>query len=814
MSPVPWRETIYLQSNKQTDHSDCNTDSDTESSTNTSDSDFSESKCCENNFLHMPVHFKGMKVAALLDSGSSISVMSAKFYNMIPQICKGPLQQCDISVQVADAQQVKVIGVGKVKGQTPHGNHSFKVHIFENTSHPFIIGTDYMSSKGLVLDFTSGNHMLRTSMKNKVKVKCMQPVKVEPNTEVIIQGKLPKKSLMGVQGIVKAHKSLLDKGLLLARSVTTIPANRTIPIKILNPGNDIIHLAKGMVLADFAVLDESFCVIPVKMCNNARVEDANKGIQENVSDFDEFCTNFDFNTSNSLSEVQSSQLKQCLYNNKDVFVTKSSPSLGFSTLVEHEIHLKPNFVSKYQRPYRLPPDKREVLRSQLDELLSQGVIAPVHESDNVPITSPIVLVAKRKSTNGSHVKPGSKESHLSSYRFCCDFRYLNSQTQDFVYHIPDVQELTESFSHVTPNYISSIDMSSGFFQMGISGLSSNLTAFNTCFGTYKFLRLPMGLKTAPNSFQLLMDKVLKGLVFKSVLCYLDDAIIVSETFEQHLKDINEVLDRFRSAGLRLGPRKCKFACNKAIFLGHEISKYGIRPPADRVEAIKHYPIPTNVKELRRALGLLNWFRKFIPHYSALSSPLHALLKKSAKFIWRKEHSEAFQKLKGLLMNSSVLAFPRFDVPFHISVDTSSKGLGYMLYQLYEDDKTPHIIRFGSKGLNRWQQSYGPTKLELLGVVTAVTDCASYIRGSHCIIECDHQALRPLQQNKLRGAIYERWLAIIQQFDVEIQYKPASQMVVPDALSRCHPSPNLPVLEASPDEEDPYFPSVEETLPTI
>ena len=243
----------------------------------------------------------------------------------------------------------------------------------------------------------------------------------------------------------------------------------------------------------------------------------------------------------------------------------------FTNLVQHEIHLKPNFIPKYQRPYRLPPDKREVLRTQLDELLSQGVISPVSETDSLPITSPILLVAKRKSS-GSHVAHG-KEAHLTSYRFCCDFRYLNSQTLDFAYNIPDVQELTESFSQTTPNFISTIDMSSGFFQMGISKESANLTAFNTCYGTYKFTRLPMGLKTAPNSFQLLMDKVLKGLTFKSVLCYMDDVVIVSDSFERHLKDISEVMSRLESSGLKLNPKKCTFATNKAIFLGHEISKH-------------------------------------------------------------------------------------------------------------------------------------------------------------------------------------------------------------------------------------------------
>ena len=139
------------------------------------------------------------------------------------------------------------------------------------------------------------------------------------------------------------------------------------------------------------------------------------------------------------------------------------------------------------------------------------------------------------------------------YIFCVDFRYLNTQTQDFRYAIPDVQELIELFTHVTPNYMSSIDLSSGFFQMKIAQESTKYTAFNTCFGTHKFQRLPQGMKSIPNSFQLLMDKVLNGLSFKTTLCYMDDVIVVSETFSQHMKDLKEVFSRIENAGLKLSP---------------------------------------------------------------------------------------------------------------------------------------------------------------------------------------------------------------------------------------------------------------------
>lgn len=155
----------------------------------------------------------------------------------------------------------------------------------------------------------------------------------------------------------------------------------------------------------------------------------------------------------------------------------------------------------------------------------------------------------------------------------------------------------------------------------------------------------MGLKTSPNSFQLLMDKVLKGLTFKSVLCYLDDVLICSDTFENHIKDLSDVFTRLQEAGLKLGPSKCLFAKRSCVFLGHEISKDGIRPPKEKVTEIENYPAPTNIKQLRTMLGLFNWFRKFLPNYSAIIQPLTRLTRKGVKFKWNSEHQFAFDELK-------------------------------------------------------------------------------------------------------------------------------------------------------------------------
>ena len=281
--------------------------------------------------------------------------------------------------------------------------------------------------------------------------------------------------------------------------------------------------------------------------------------------------------------------------------------------------------------------------------------------------------------------------------------------------------------------------------MALSKDSAHYTAFITCFGTYEFLRLPKGLKTSPNTFQLMMDKVLHGLQFKTCLCYLDDVLICTETFEQHLEALNEVFRRFRNDGLKLGPRKCVFAAQSCIFLGHQISKDGIHPPPDRVDALLKIP-PLNIpKELRRIIGMFNWFRKFIPHFSAIISPLTRLLKKNQQFKWTLEQQNAFDNIKHRLTSAPFLRFPNYNIQYRLSVDTSSRGIGFMLYQIDSDypEQKPHIIRYGSKALNTWQTSNGPTKLELLGMVVSVLECSDYLRVVTFAVECDHATLQPL-----------------------------------------------------------------------
>lgn len=744
-------------------------------------------------------------VVGLLDSGSTINIISFDLFCALKDahISNGTSEE----ILLANGQTISIKGKTTLHVSSLHGKGYQTFYVFDRTSHPLILGAAFLYDFNVVLDFTN-----RSFHRNHhCKVRAVHALTLSPNTESIVWAKLPHLVRIGTQGVCQTKNPKFSKFLCARGVITKHPRNR-IPVKLFNPSSAAVSIRKGSVICDFEPF-HSGTRIHLPTCN------ANDSFPScpNDDNIHKFITDNGLKASDNLSDVMKNDLYKTLYAKRKAFVTENNPDLGKCDSAELSIKLRPDAKPKHQKPYRLAPEKKIVLEHQIQHLLDQGIIAPLSEKDVVPISSPVVLVEKKNKPDKA-LHASEKERSLQSFRFCVDFRYLNSQTEEFRYPIPDIQDLTETVNRSQPNFISCMDLSSGFFQLKLSDSSSNYTAFNTHLGGFKFLRVPQGIKTAPNYFAFCMDKLLKqsSLSHSSVLCYIDDCILFTQTWKSHLSDLNILLDCFISAGLKLNPKKCQFARDRCIFLGHEISAEGMKPPDDKITIVQNYPRPKNQKELKRFLSFMNWFRKFIPNFSATAFPLSELLKKYTKFNWTEECEIAFSKLKDTFIQSKALSYPRTDLPLNLSVDSSSRGTGYMLYYVLPEDECPgvsseervRVIRFGSKSLKKYQRSYGPTKLELLGMVHAVLDCAPYLRGRHFTIQCDHQCLKPLFQKQFRGAIYERWLTILQNFSFDIVYKPASDMCVPDALSRCPPEAYGNEVD-SPVENDPHFPYVSE-----
>ena len=319
-----------------------------------------------------------------------------------------------------------------------------------------------------------------------------------------------------------------------------------------------------------------------------------------------------------------------MYKFSDVF----DESLGHTTLLTHKIDTG-NSAPIKQQPRRLPYVHREESKRQIEEMLDQGVIR--HSTS--AWSSPIILVKK-------------KDGEL---RFCVDYRKLNLVTVGHAHPLPRIDDILDSLGN--SQYFTTLDLRSGYWQISVDEQDRHKTAFVTQSGLYEFNRMPFGLSTAPATFQRTMDIVLSGLTYAICLCYLDDVIVFGRDINEHCERLETVLLRLREHNLRVKLSKCKIAARQVAFLGHVISKSGIQPDPVKISAVSDIPRPNSVKEIRSFLGLVGYYRKFIPGFATVAAPLVRLTEKATPFIWTEECDKSLSRLKYLLCSAPILCYP-------------------------------------------------------------------------------------------------------------------------------------------------------------
>lgn len=441
----------------------------------------------------------------------------------------------------------------------------------------------------------------------------------------------------------------------------------------------------------------------------------------------------------------------------DLFANEKN-GLGRTDLVTHHIYTE-DVPPIHSRPYSVPTNEQDFIKQEIQRMLVNKLI----QTSESPWTSPVVLVKKK---NGK-------------LRFCVDYRKLNNITKKDAYPLPRIDEMLDTLSG--SKWFSTLDLASGYWQVQMHPKDREKTAFVTRYGMYEFNVMPFGLCNAPATFQRLMDKVYKDIAWKFVVVYLDDTIIYSRTFNDHLKHLREVFIRIRKAGLKLNLEKCQFWMKRLPFLGHIISPQGIEPDPGKVEAIKRLIPPTTVSFVRSFVGLVGYYRKFIKNFSEVARPIYELLKKGQPFQWKRDQQEAFEILKKRLMTAPILAYPNFKQTFILATDASYNGYGATLSQI-GPDKKEHPIAYASKSLRPGEINYGATELECAAIVWAVEYFYKYLGTSKFILITDHIALKWLQTAEPKGKI-GRWILKLQAYNFEIIHKPGRIHSNVDALSR-------------------------------
>jgi len=431
--------------------------------------------------------------------------------------------------------------------------------------------------------------------------------------------------------------------------------------------------------------------------------------------------------------------------------------------IKHHIRLTDNDQPIFIPHYRTPFNQRPLLEEHISNLLKSGVIRPSAS----PYGSPCLLVAKKD----------------GSTRFVVDYRKLNSLTIRDRYPLPRLDESIESFFGA--KFFTTLDLLSGYHQIEVFEDDKPKTAFTSEFGHFEYNRMPFGLTNAPATFQRLMNNVLQKFLHKIVVVYLDDIIIFSKSFDQHLKDIQIVFDTLQEAGLKLNLKKCSFFKETVSYLGHIISKDGILPDPQKQEAINKYPVPTNADQIRSFLGLANYYRKFVDNFAEKAHPLTELTKKNVKFEWNAEHERSFNVLKKLLTNSPILRFPDFTRDFIVYTDASGYGVGAILGQVQKVNNKDEevVIAYYSKHLTERQQRWGVTEREALAILLAVQNFHPYLYGRRFTVFTDHKPLEWLMNLKKPNSRLLRWSLELQQYDIAIGYKPGKTHQNADCLSR-------------------------------
>ena len=385
------------------------------------------------------------------------------------------------------------------------------------------------------------------------------------------------------------------------------------------------------------------------------------------------------------------------------------------------------------RPYRYSASERGTISTLVQEMVDAGVAAP---SDS-PWSSPVVLVRKK---NGEH-------------RFCVDYRRLNATTKKDVYPLPRMDDALDRLGGA--QFFSTIDLASGYWQVGVDPASQEKTAFITPDGLFEFQRMPFGLCNAPATFQRLMDRVLGSLKWTHCLVYLDDILVFGRTLEEHNSRLASVLERLQKAGLTVNIAKCRFAAESVSFLGHEVGADGLRPNPEKVRAVAEFSPPTSVTQLRSFLGLVSFYRRFIPGFSTRALPLTRLLKKAAKWRWGEEEAGAFDNLRNALATAPVLAPFHDDLPVEMFTDASGVGLGAVLMQPHEEGLRP--VAYVSRRLVGAEERYHSNEQEILAVVWALGKLRPYVYGRRVTVHTDNNVVRWLYSKKEISGRLSRWV---------------------------------------------------------
>ena len=459
--------------------------------------------------------------------------------------------------------------------------------------------------------------------------------------------------------------------------------------------------------------------------------------------------------SQQLTDEQTQQLEQMLDRHSKT-LTKDP---GITSLVEFDIDTG-GAEPIHQRPYSTPVALKEKVDEEITWLLSKGYIVP----SSSPWASPMVTVRKAD----------------GSARLCVDFRKINGLTRQMPFFMPRVEEVVEGIGRA--KFVSKIDLSKGFYQVPLTKAAMEKTAFTCHRGAFHFTRMPFGVKNAPACFQTLMQRVLADVTEFST-AYMDDVVIYSPTWEDHVVHVNQVLDRIGRAGLTVNPKKCCWGGRAIEFLWHFVGRGQMSIPAHRCTALATYTKPRTKKGLRAFLGSVGFYRRYLEklaHWTSLLTPKTG--KQAPQIVeWSGEEEVAFNSIRAFFCNPSTLCVPVIHDVISIVSDASGRGIGGVLQVRRDGEWWP--AAYFSRQLRGAEHRYSATELEALALTETIRHFAYHLYGRLFQDFTDHKPLEQLTTSTRLNPRLARLAFKLQEWMVKIEYLPGDQNTLADALSR-------------------------------
>ena len=723
---------------------------------------------------HLLIDFFGLKLQCLVDTGSTITLVSSKTFRQItpakrPQKIAGPS-----IAQTASGKPLRLNGYYRGTVEILNRKQTIVFGVSGDLKGECIIGMDFMKRACLNVDtetnqvyykYPENNNNCMTAALYTTHETVLQggrATKVKLATRTASGGKL--EQCMGVTSIQTKNMQIAND-----ESLTKTDRFGNLQTYISNLSQEEIRLPRGFKIGVVekvttkhpdGCLDEILENLPTatppsKDSKCSKEKEA--FIRQNAK-------------VDHLSPTEKEEFIALLVKNHDI-ISSDEFDIGNCKTLKHKLHLKTK-KPVYTKQFPLPAAHYEEVNRFVDNWLRLGVVKPSYSEYN----SPLFLVPK-KSPNGKQV-----------WRPVIDLRGINEICYPANYRLNCLEETLQSIGRSQAKFFCSLDLTSGFHQISLTPDSQKLTAFTVPGrGQFCFVRACFGLRNLPLSFMRLMDIVFRNFKPNSHTIFIDDCLLMCRDMKDCVDTCQQAFDRLRAHDLKLNLRKCTWKSQKLDYLGVEISPTGWRNGEGKTKAIKESRPPENVKQIRSWLGLCGFFRASIPGYAQLAGKLSDLTKKTSNWKGGKlppEALKAFEVMKKMLAERPIMAFPKPTGEYSLFTDASLEGVGAILLQKQEDEETgrkvDRVIAYASKTLEKHQRAYTPYLLELLGMTWGIEHFRSFLLGQKFRIYCDHKPAEKL--TKVHTRTFHRLQELLLEYDFDVVYHPGESQIA-DFLSR-------------------------------